>query len=152
MGHLKIPLLSALPRAGKSALVIAKELALQQGLADGGAVHRNKGVVGPGAVVVDRLGQHLLSGPCLPQNNHAVLTFGKFLCGGDQSVKGGISAFKGVKAVLGHKALLGQRVADVLLLPLNGPDVVQIDHHIAELPLGKYGDNRGDILLSAKAA
>ena len=52
-----------------------KMLALQQGLADGGAVHRNKGVVGPGAVVVDRLGQHLFSGPCLPQNNHAVLTF-----------------------------------------------------------------------------
>ena len=40
----------------------------------------------------------------------------------------------------------------MLLLFLNGPDIVQTDHNIAELLLGKDRDDRRDVLFATEAA
>jgi hypothetical protein len=51
--------------AGKGALLVAEQLALQQLLRDGGAVEGQEGRLGTGAVLVDGAGDQLLAGAAL---------------------------------------------------------------------------------------
>ena len=51
--------------AGESSCLIAEEFAFQQIFRQSRAVHRNKGLFGPGAGGVDTVGEELLTGACL---------------------------------------------------------------------------------------
>src|SRR5262249_56238255 len=51
--------------AGERALLMAEQLAFQQGLRNGGAVQRHERPMGSGAVLVDRAGSQLLAGAAL---------------------------------------------------------------------------------------
>ena len=68
---------AAAVRAGKGALLVPEQLALQQVLGDGGAVEGQKRGLGPWAVLVDSPGDQLLAGTALTSDQH-----GKVL-GGD---------------------------------------------------------------------
>jgi hypothetical protein len=52
--------------SGEGSLLVAEELALEQGLGDGGAIHRQERLIPAPAVVVDRPGHHLFPGAALP--------------------------------------------------------------------------------------
>ena len=77
--QLEFPLFAAPPRAGIGALLIAEELALQQAPGQGTAVHRDKGAVAPGALVVDGLGEHLLAGAAVALDDDPGLKGGGLL-------------------------------------------------------------------------
>ena len=56
--------------AGEGALLVAEQLAFQQGLGNGGAVDGQERPGGPAAVLVDGPGDQLLAGAALAQDQH----------------------------------------------------------------------------------
>ena len=59
-----------LHRAGEGALLMAEQLAFQQGLGDRRAIDRDEGLLGARAQAVDRLRQHLLAGAAFAKQQH----------------------------------------------------------------------------------
>ena len=57
-------------RPGEGALPVAEKLRLQELLRNGGAVHPDKGPLGAGAVVMDRMGNELFTGAALASYQH----------------------------------------------------------------------------------
>ena len=69
VGKLKPPL-AAGNGAGEGALLMSEKLALEKRLRKGGAGDLDKRLPGPGAVVMDGVGHHLLPRPAFPHEQH----------------------------------------------------------------------------------
>ncbi len=67
VGELEAPLLAA-DGAGEGALLVAEELGLEERLGEGRAVHLDEGLVGARRLLVKRLGDELLAGAGLAQD------------------------------------------------------------------------------------
>lgn len=80
---------SHLFRAGERAGVMTKELIIQQVFIEGGAIHRNKRLVSPRAVVVDRLGDQLLARSGFPLNQNRGIRGGDVFEFGENLVHAG---------------------------------------------------------------
>ena len=116
MGLLKEARLTLTGGTGKGTGLIAEKLAFQQVFRQGGAVHRHKGLVGPGIGGVDTVGEKLLAGAGLAGEQHVGVDpaelFGHVhlaahpLADGDDVTEG----------VLGGQAPPHQALPDVLLL------------------------------------
>ncbi len=57
-------------RVGERPLLVAEQLAFDQGFGKGGAIQGNEGTVPPGAVVVERLGHQFLAGSAFAGDQH----------------------------------------------------------------------------------
>ena len=127
MGQLKETGLAAFLCAGKCPGNIAKKLAFQQGIGNGGAVDRHKGAEAAGAGVVDALGQHLLSGAALSDEKDIGVGAAVFFCGLYNRGHGRRGPDHIGEGELCHKALLMELLADITFQPLDLID--QLDVH-----------------------
>ena len=80
MGRFDEAGLAAPPRAGECAFVVAKEFGLEQALGNCGAVHRHEGLGRAATGAVNALGDHLLAGAAVSQNQHSGIA-GRVLVG-----------------------------------------------------------------------
>jgi hypothetical protein len=88
--------------AGERAPLVAEDLALEQRLGEGGAVDGDEGPPGPGTVVVDGAGHHLLAGPALAAEQHGGSALGHPVHHVEHLPPGGAAAHHAAKA-LAHR-------------------------------------------------
>src|SRR3974377_1062983 len=69
MSQVEFPLAAA-GGPGESPLLVAEELAFDEVLGDGGAVHLHKGAVGPAGLEVQGPGHQFLAGAVFPGDEH----------------------------------------------------------------------------------
>ena len=101
--------------AGEGALLVAEELALQEGLGDGGAVDGQEGGLAAEAVLIDGPGDQFLAGPALAGDQDGHVLAGGAADGLVDRLHGGRPAHDPV----------GGRVGGLLLVVEEGADVRQ---------------------------
>ncbi len=109
--------MSPLPGPGEGSVLVAEELAFQEGIRDGSAVDGNKRFPAPGAGGVDGVGKKLLAGSAFPADENGGGAGGHLFCQGLGGEDGGALTHDAVKGVLGDVPL-PQQLAANLLLPL----------------------------------
>src|SRR5262249_11762289 len=85
------PAAAPLAGAGERALLVTEELALEERLGQGGAVHRHEGAIAPRAGGVDRARRHLLAGAALAEEEHGRGGAGDLVDGVDDGAHGRVA-------------------------------------------------------------
>ena len=129
--------------AGEGPGLIAEQLALQQAVADGGAVDGHERAVPAVAGVVDGLGEQLLAGAGLSQDQHGGPGGGIALGDLNGAADGRGVPQNVVEGVFGHQALFMQFEADLLLAVLQLLHVLEGGHHAPALAVHQNGDPVG---------
>ena len=118
--------------AGEGALLVAEQLALQQGLRDGGAVEGQERRLGPGAVLVDGAGDQFLAGAALAGDQHRHVLGGDAADGLVDLAHGRAGAddgavHVGVRGGLGDHGRLAHPPGHLQRLADHPPQLVQVE-------------------------
>ena len=105
--------LSSPLRTGEGAFLIPEQFTFQQTFRKRRTVNCNERTVFPIGRIVDRLGEHFLSGSCLAGDEDCIVTGSRFFCETHEMFHGWISVNNIIESIAGGQALFFQLMAQV---------------------------------------